>query len=436
MPEVKNATMLCGLLNKVTSQMGGLGDSLYYHLSPSVAALETTAAGKLVLASTAIRAGIPQMIGKASEAIAPYNNPVVDATGSAGKYVVGKGLKGVAKVVAGEATVPEVMQQSYEFVKGTIYNKASGAVSGISKSVQEQGVKGVNEATNFVNQTMSDISDGIKVVQEGVGDKAVGMMDRGIEMVQTNVDKLAEMGNGFKDQAYTAAKEGVDILQNNATHYIKQGGVAASKGMDSGIKMIQDNAGLLRDKAIDFAKENPTIAVVGGAAALAAVGYLSYTAYNEYVAKNEQKIEDDKKSMAAKVSKEFTQLKNSRIKTMNAEKANIANKFQELQTFLKDTNDLSMIRFSQNMVYKYQKDQTIDPEDVKKLQEMAVDKVQGANIPADKMAKLQETSAELMASVMMCDQITKDLERGRVSPSFVSKVAAERAGKTQRSRSE
>lgn len=446
---VQGQTMLCGLLHKVTDRMGGVGESLYYHLAPSVKALETTAAGKLLLASTAIRANIPQMIGKASEAIAPYSNPVYDTTAGAVKYVAGKGLKSVAKVVAGDSTIYETAKEAAGDIQSKMYNYAAGAAASASASAQEQGAETAKNFTEAATQAYNHINSGLTTLQESATnmmsqgaetaqDYVTEGMESGLKMVETNVENLIKMGDGIKGHAYNRVNEGINTVQEGFTNLMENGAENASKGIAHGIKMIQENSASLRDQAIAFVKENQTtISVIGGAAALAAVGYLSYTAYNEYVVNNEEhKIEDDKKSMAAKVSKEFTQLKNSRIKTMNAEKDNITDKFQELQGFLKDTNDLSMIRLSKDMVYKYKKDQTVDPEDVKKLREMAVDRVQGANLSADKMAKLQETSAELMASVMMCDQITKDLSQGRVSPSFVRKVVADRAGNSQKTRSE
>lgn len=400
---VEGETMLCGLLKRVTNQMGGVGESLYYHLKPAVKSLETSAAGRLVLAATAIRAEIPQMIGKASEAIAPYSNPVVDSAAGTGKYVVGKTLEGAAKIISGDSTISGMMQDGYESVKNKVYDNTVGQATEAMNYAMKKGPESVTKAYENITAGLGTIQENVATmmsqgVKSGInqGTKAV---ESSLKMVEENVNKLADIGNSYKDQAFTS---------------------------DS-----------LKDQVISFAKENQTaIALVTGAAALAAVGYLSYTAYNDYVANNELKIEDEKKSMAAKVSKEFVSLKNSRIKTMNAEKANVESKFQELQTFLKDTNDLSMIRLSKDMVYKYQKDQTVDPEDVRKIQEMAIGKIQGAGLSTDKMTKLQETSAELMASVMMCDQINKDLSQGRVSPSFVSKVVAEKQNSQQRSRSE
>ncbi len=438
---VAGETKLCGLLKAVTNQMGGVGESLYYHLSPSVRSLETTAAGKLVLASAAIRAGIPQKIGEISEAIAPYSNPVVDSAASTGKYVVGKTLKGAAKIIAGDSTISEMMQDGYESAKNKVYDNTVGYASEFMNSAMGKGAESAAQAYEKITAGLGVLQENATTamnqgVEAGKG-QSTKVVESSIKAVEENVNKLAEIGNSYKDQAYTAAQEGITTVQKGFSDLTTQGIDNASKVINSAVEAIQSNSANLKDQAIAFAKENQTaLTVVGGAAALAAVGYLSYTAYNDYVAKNEHKIEDEQKSMAAKVSKEFVSLKNSRIKTMNAEKANIADKFQELQTFLKDTNDLSMIRLSKGMVYKYEKDQTVDPEDVRKIQEMAAGKIQGAGLSADKITKLQETSAELMASVMMCDQITKDLSQGRVSPSFVSKVVAEKQNSQQRSRSE
>ena len=438
-------TYLCAFLRKVTDYAGEKPKAVYEHLQPTIHLLGK--AGDVVAISTAIRMGIPQAIGKASEYVAPANNAIYDRIGSSVQYASGGMLTGIGKLMTGESDVKTLLQDGFSAVKSDVYNKVSslmgGAVVDTAKAAEssiaspgfyEQAYKSVVDNLDLVQRNASDLVKGAVELKDQASQTITG----NLSLVQKNVTDLVQGAASVKDQASQTIADNLALVQKNVTDLV-QGAAElkdqAYKGIVDAIPVIKESAGTLRDGAIAFAKENQTaLTIVAGVAAVAAVGYVGYTMYNHSTAGPAEKVEVNPKEMAARLSEEFKQIKASRESAFNEERAKLESKFKEVKGYLKDSDNFSLKvldSFCEEIVSQYNKDQTINPNDIKRVDKIVSDGLAGSRLSAENIKKIQKTSIELIASVMTCDELRQDISRSRVSPSFVEKEVAKKSGKSE-----
>ncbi len=438
-------TYLCAFLRKVTDYAGEKPKAVYEHLQPTIHLLGK--AGDAVAISTAIRMGIPQAIGKASEYVAPINNAIFDRISSSVQYVSGGILTGVGKLMTGESDVKTLLQGGFSAVKSDVYNKVSSLTGGAvvdtvkaaessiaSPGLYEQAYKAVVDNLDLVQRNANDLVKGAVELKDQASQTIIGNLD----LVQRNVTDLIKGAAAVKEQASQTIADNLDLVQRNVTDLV-QGAAGikdqAYKGIVDAIPVIKQNAEVLRDEAIAFAKENQTaLTIVAGVAAVAAVGYVGYTMYNNSSTTSTEKVEINPKEMAARLSEEFTQIKASRESALNEERAKLESKFKEVKGYLKDSDNFSLRvldSFCEEIVAQYNKDQTINPNDIKRVEGIVRDGLTGSGLSKQDIEKIQKTSIELIASVMTCDELRQDISKFRMSPSFVEREVAKKAGKSE-----